>query len=75
VRPLLLLAACLCLSGSAAPGPVDRTILVWHEELHNGEWWVPFAVGSQHGVARCGTAEEARALYAVLAAVMVGGER
>lgn len=75
MKPLAVLLACLCLIGSSPAVEPDRTVVVWHEEPHNGEWWVPFAVGAQHGVARCGTVEEARCLYSVLAAVMVKEER
>lgn len=71
MKAMLLLVSCLCLLGSVPADEPDRTVVVWCEERVAGEWWVPFAVGSQSGVARCATVEEARMLYAVLAAAMV----
>ena len=71
----LVLLCCLLLAGSVPYAEPDRTVVVWREERVGGEWWVPYSVGTQHGVAKCGTVEEARMLYSVLAAVMVGGER
>ena len=71
MRLALVLLACLLLVGC----PMERSVVVWWPEEHAGEWWVPYSVGTQHGVAKCGTVEEARMLYSVLAAVMVGGER
>ena len=75
MKPLAVLLLCLALVGSSPAVEPDRTVVVWVEEPHNGEWWVPFAVGSQYGVARCGTVEEARMVYAAMAAVMVKEER
>lgn len=70
MKLVLLSLACLCLIGSVPATDADRTVVVWPEERVGVEYWVPFAVHGQHGVARCGTVEEARMLYAVLARAM-----
>lgn len=74
MRFVAVLLACLCLLGSVPAMEADRSVVVWWPEEHMGEWWLPFAVHGQHGVARFRTVEEARMLYSVMAAVMVGGE-
>lgn len=66
MKPLLVLLCCLLLAGC------HGSVVVWWPELHAGEWWVPFEVHGQSGVARCGTREESYRLYAVLAASMIG---
>ena len=75
MKAVAVLAVCLALVGSVPATDADRTVVVWPEELHDGEYWVPYLVHGQYGVARCGTRAEAQRLYSVLAGVMVGGEQ
>ena len=76
MKPLAVLLLCAGITGSVLPGPAPvPSVVVWPEHRVGDEWHVGVEYGGQVVVARFVRVEEARVVYAILAAKMLGGER